>query len=209
MVSSSAPRPRRTRLTPEARRGQLVDAAAALALEQGFLPAPPERLAQAIGVSKALVYAYFPTQHDLFNAVLARALGDLPELEAAASTTSLAAAAERCASLYFDHVAANGPLIHLILRDPYMAGHIDVASRTFRDRTIRRLARAARRELALTSKEIVAAINLILTIPEHAGSMAWRGEMEVGSARALCRQLVASSLAALAPETFRSAPRAR
>ncbi|HEY2710011.1 MAG TPA: TetR/AcrR family transcriptional regulator [Caulobacteraceae bacterium] len=194
-----------------ARRAQLIDAAGVIALEQGHLPIAPERLSQAVGASKALLYVYFPTQHLLFNGVLARCLGELAaaRIHAWPSGASLRDASQHCASLYFDHVAANGPLIHLILRDPYMAGRIDTANRTFRDRTMRRLAHAARRELTLTSKEIIAAINLVLTIPEQAGSMAWRGEMERAAAKALCSQLVASSLAALAPDAFGGSPRAR
>ncbi|MBP8247021.1 MAG: TetR/AcrR family transcriptional regulator, partial [Phenylobacterium sp.] len=62
------------------RRRQIVAAAAALAVEQGFLPLPPERLARAVGVSKALVYGYFPDQHELFNAVL---IHEFSALEAA------------------------------------------------------------------------------------------------------------------------------
>src|SRR6185436_12276203 len=70
-------RKRHVRLAHGERREQLLDAAALSIVEQGFLPLPLERLARRAKVSKALIYAYFPTQHDLFNALLARELDAL------------------------------------------------------------------------------------------------------------------------------------
>lgn len=199
--TTAPPKEKRRRLTPEARRAQLVESAAQLALEQGYLPAPLERIGLAACASKALVYAYFPTQHDLFNAVLGRQFERLAEagIESASREADLETAAVRSALIYFEHVAQTGTLIHIILRDRYMVGHVDAANRAFRDRIARRFARAARRVLLLKSKEAVAAINLILTIPEEAGRMAHAGEMRSDRARALCEQLVRSSLKALAP----------
>ena len=57
------------RLSRAAREQQIMEGAAALAVEQGCLPLPLETLGQRVGVSKALVYAYFPTQQDLANMV--------------------------------------------------------------------------------------------------------------------------------------------
>jgi hypothetical protein len=118
-------------------------------------------------------------------------------LEAALGARTLDAAAQACARLYFEHVAAKGPIIHLILRDAFMRDRIDPENRRFRDRIMRRLAGRARRELGLSAKEAVAALNLVLTIPEQAGRMAWSGDMDRARARSLMRELVASSLEAI------------
>jgi AcrR family transcriptional regulator len=207
MTTVASRSPKRVRLAPEVRRGQLIDAAAALVLEQAHLPVSLERLGEAAGASKALIYAYFPTQHDLFNAVLARGFEALSEagLLQAVEGPSLAAAAHACASIYFDHVATDGPLIHFILRDHFMIGKVSAANRRYRDLIALRLARMARRELRFAAKENVATFNLVVTIPELAGRMAWKGEMERERAKDLMTDLISSSLEAFGPS--RSAPR--
>ncbi|MDP1986383.1 TetR/AcrR family transcriptional regulator, partial [Phenylobacterium sp.] len=96
----------RARLSPEVRRGQILDAAETLLTAHGGLPLPLEELARAALVSKALIYAYFPNQHDLANALLARRFAALlaTGLEAAAARTNLFDAAQACGALYFDEV---------------------------------------------------------------------------------------------------------
>lgn len=186
------------RLASGARRAQLMLAAAELTLAQGHLPAAPDKLGRAAGVSKALVYAYFPTQYDLFNALLGQRLEALVAagLDDASALPTLEAAAEAAAGLYFDDVASNGPIVHLILRDRYMVGHVSADNRRIRDRIMRRLARAGRRQLGLGAKEAVAALGLIATIPEEAGRLAASREMSSDRARALCLKLVRASVSA-------------
>ena len=201
MDNAISTRGKRTRLSPDVRRSQIIDAAAQVTLEQGHLPLPVERLAEYANVSKALVYAYFPTQYDLANAVLERRFAALAVagIDAASLASPLKAAALETARIYFEDVAAHGPLIHVILRDHFMLGRLDPGLAAMRDRVVRNLARAARRSLRLTARETVAATNMIITIPEQAGRLAYAGEMEPARARDLCAQLIESSVAALTP----------
>lgn len=201
-MGDAAPvKPKRARLSPEARRAEILAAAETLVLAQGHLPVPLGRLAATAGVSKALIYAYFPTQHDLFNGVLARQFAKLGEagVETAAADPDFRAAAMACALTYFDEIARDGPIIHVILRDPYMAGHLDPALARFRDRVALRLARGARRVLRLDAKETIAALSILTTLPEEAGRLAYAGEMDVARGRELTVMLMESSLDALAP----------
>lgn len=190
-----------SRLSAEARRRQVVEAAARLVVEQGYLPLPPERLAEAVGASKALIYGYFPDQHDLFNAVLAREFAGLAAagLDAASAAPSLDLAALGCAELYFGHVCAHGPVIHVILRDPYMARRLDPKVAAVRDRIARRLARLARRELGLPPREAVAAVTLATTIPEDAGRLVWQADLSPDAGLELCRRLTSAAVKALRP----------
>ena len=177
-------------------------------LEQGHLPLPLDALARAAGTSKALIYTYFHTQPDLFNAVLEREFRALAArgVAEASAMAELNDAALTCALIYFEHVAETGPLIHLILRDPYMAGHVAPALTGFRDRIILRLARRSRRALRLRAKENLAAINMILTIPEEAGRLVHANELSLERGRTLCQQLVRSSLEAFTPRAGDPAP---
>ena len=53
-------------------RDKLLDATAALMLEEGYAAATSRRVAERAGVQRAVVYYYFPTMDDLFLAVLRR-----------------------------------------------------------------------------------------------------------------------------------------
>ena len=201
MRSETAQRGGRARLSPEVRRGQILDAAEVLLIAHGGSPLPLEELARAAQVSKALIYAYFPNQHDLANALLARRMSALlaAGLEDAAALADLLDAAQACARLYFEEVAEAGPVAHIILRDPFMAGRIDPALAAIRDRIARRLARAGRATLRLSPKEAVAALSLMTTIPEEAGRLVHAGELSLERGRELTARLIGSSLRALTP----------
>lgn len=200
-MTADAKLEKRHRLTPEVRREHIVAAAGQLILDQRHLPLPLEALARRAGVSKALVYAYFPTQRDLFNAVLARDFEAMAArgIEAASRRPTLSDAALETALAYYDQVAEAGPLAHIVLRDAYMAGHVSPAAAAFRDSIVRRLARLARRELKVEAKENIAAINLVTTIPEQCGRLVWQGDITPARGRELCAELIRSSLSALRP----------
>lgn len=68
-------RPVRRRLTPEARREQLLDCALTVFAERGLGRAGHASIAEAAGVSVPTVFHYFPTREALVDAVLERVEG--------------------------------------------------------------------------------------------------------------------------------------
>jgi AcrR family transcriptional regulator len=190
---------KRTRLRPQVRREQLIDSAARLVVAQGFLPLPAERLAKAAGVSKALVYTYFPEQYALFNSVLERELTALVMggLDTASQVRDLDQAAVLCAMIYFEHVARTGPLLNILMSDRYMSGRIERRLVRLRNVVLRRLVRLAAASLPLSKKEILAAIEMITAIPEEAGRLVFHEELDAAVARQICQSLILSSLQAL------------
>jgi len=189
------------RLPPDARRSQLLSVASEMVLAQAGLPLSIAEIGRKAGVSKALFYAYFPSQHDLLNAILLEKLDKLEAegLSEAARKRDFSEAVTACAAIYFDHVAERGALLHIILRDAYMAGHVSAKVNAFRDRIFGALARAGRRKLGLNAKEAIAVASLVITIPEEAGRLVFDKEMKRDRARELCLDLVASALKAIAP----------
>lgn len=202
MTPKAETQPRRQRLTPEVRRRQIIAAAGEMILKQGHLPLALDRLAQSAGVSKALLYTYFPTQQQLFDAVVRQEFEALRArgLDAAVAADELFDAALACARIYYAHVAETGPLIHIILRDAFMARGLSAEASAFRSRIVRRLAGLARRSLRLQAKENVALLNLLITIPEEAGRLAYEGQLTFDRGLLLCEELVASSLEAFRPQ---------
>lgn len=73
---------KRTRLTPQARRQQIITEATRLISRSGFNAVSLNDIAEACGIRKSSVLHYFPTMTDLLTAVLAQR--DLDEFESAA-----------------------------------------------------------------------------------------------------------------------------
>jgi AcrR family transcriptional regulator len=190
---------RRTRLSPEARGQQIMDAAARLIVQQGFLPLTVEQIAQATQASKGLFYAYFPTQYDLYNALLRRELNGLVSagMETAARVNDFDQAGLLCGMLYFEHVAQSGPLLHLLTNDLYMKDHIDPAAIQAGAAILQRLTRLTRDALKVSRKEALAALEMLAAIPEEAGSLAFHRTVELPVARDLCHTLLSGGLEAL------------
>lgn len=186
-------------MAPELRRAEIVAAAARLCDQQGWLPLSMEAIAREIGVSKALIYSYFPTQYDLLNAVLIRCFQELDELGLgeALQGPDLDAVSVAAALIYFDHVTRSGPLLHMLMADLFMVGHLEREVIRRRDAIYHRIGGLARRELKLAPKANLLAVNLIMTIPEEAGRRVLRGDMVRDVGRLLTAQLVASAVRGL------------
>ncbi|TXS55464.1 TetR/AcrR family transcriptional regulator [Streptomyces sp. t39] len=67
----------RQRLTPDARRAQLLDVAAALFAAQPYEDVTMEEIAERAGVSRALLYRHFPGKRELFAALYTQVAGEL------------------------------------------------------------------------------------------------------------------------------------
>lgn len=76
------------RLTAEQRRDQLLDVGAALFAERAYEAVLMEEVAEGAGVTRALVYHYFPTKHDLYIAIFQRASDRLLATATPAGTRS-------------------------------------------------------------------------------------------------------------------------
>lgn len=182
------------RLSSAQRREEILAAAGRALADQGFLPVPVEQIAREAGASKALVYAYFPKQVSLYNALLADALAPLAERIGKIKRANFETEAAEAMLAYFDEVADHGARLHLLFTDAHLDGVRDTAITAARDALWRRFLRASRAYVTLPPAERVAALAILLAIPEDLGRLAHRGELTRERARALCKQLVISAL---------------
>ncbi|MGH2887727.1 MAG: TetR/AcrR family transcriptional regulator, partial [Solirubrobacteraceae bacterium] len=72
--------PAYTRLNVDERRRQLLDAGAALFAEHAYEEISMRDIAQAAGVSKPLLYHYFPSKIDLFKAAVSEKAAELQQV---------------------------------------------------------------------------------------------------------------------------------
>lgn len=188
----------RGRKRAPARIAQILDIADRLVIEAGALPIPMKRVGDAMGSSRALIYAYFPDADHLAEAVLERQMGWLAEagLIAALAGADFGDNVLAAGRIYLDHVARRGPVIHLAVRDLARVGgrvarpHVAV---------LRALARTARRDLRLPAHEALVLVELLVTIPEEAGRLVFEGAIDLVDAHALCARLLSSSITSVRP----------
>jgi AcrR family transcriptional regulator len=131
----------RARLEVDARRAQLI----ALGLEQfsgrAYDEVSIEDVAHAAGISKGLLYHYFPTKRDYYVATLREAASQLLSLT---ETSSDLAPLERLSAgidAYLDYVERHGPAYAALMRggigsDPEVAAIVDGTRAAFVDRLV-------------------------------------------------------------------------
>ena len=88
MSTRTEQRPPRKRLTAEQRREAILDAALEVFAQSGFHGSSIDEIAQAAGVSKALIYEHFPSKRDLHVSLLERHTQEIFERLAESAATS-------------------------------------------------------------------------------------------------------------------------
>lgn len=123
------------RMSREARRAQLVDAARSIFVAQGFHATAMDEIADAAGVSKPVLYQHFPSKLGLYQAILAESANRMVQMvrEAIASSTDNSDRVHRAVAAYFAFIADDGQAYRLIfesdLRDePEVVAIVDRAT---------------------------------------------------------------------------------
>jgi AcrR family transcriptional regulator len=110
----------RTRLSPEARREQLMNAAAGIALESGLAGLSIKTVARAAGISEAQVHNCFGGRTDLLVALARREIAAISARRGALLSRGNSRLSRIVISTlnYLHEAAEHGPLLQRLLRDP-------------------------------------------------------------------------------------------
>ncbi len=140
---TAARRPR-TRLSPEARRTQLLDTAKVMVIADGLAAFTMEGLARQANVSAPLIYKYFTGRSELLQALLKREYRHFVETttEALRETRSFEEIVRISVTSNFDHHAP-GNILPLLLSQAELAAAIESEQRSVRRSNARFLVRAA------------------------------------------------------------------
>lgn len=190
---------KRTRLTPEVRRDQILDRAAELVLSDGLAAISMEGVARATGVSKGLVYNYFPDRQALFAALLQREQRDLNDrgMRSALAASDFPDLIRRTTGLYLRQTEARGALIAALLADPGVARLMEAEDRVDREQAFRFFVRATRRAYGLPLPMAIAAVDLLWAVTDRAGQLVGQGLMGAEEATEMCVSLFVGGLAEL------------
>tara|TARA_B100000809_G_scaffold104066_1_gene102636 strand:+ start:4279 stop:4932 length:654 start_codon:yes stop_codon:yes gene_type:complete len=120
-------KPTRTRLEPEVRKELILDAAADLVAEEGVSAVSMERLGREAGVSKSLIYAYYPNLQDVLSTLLKREYRRLrnQQIEAAEQAGTFAEMIRLITGAYMNYMDQRGLILERLSAEPSFADHGD------------------------------------------------------------------------------------
>lgn len=194
------PAPRRQRLSPEVRAGLILDCAAKLILEDGFTEISMERVGRDAGVSKALIYNYFPNLTDLLRSLLEREIAALrersiSEVNASGNYEDLI---RRTTRMYINHVVERGPLLHRLWKESSVARSVAEVDRLSRDETLRYFVKRVRKEYGLPLNVAIAAVDMQMAMTETAAQHLSNTNNDIDLATDICVHLLLGGMASLA-----------
>ncbi|MBB4683703.1 TetR/AcrR family transcriptional regulator [Amycolatopsis jiangsuensis] len=189
----------RRRLTPDQRRTQLIDLGARLFAERPYHEVRMDEVGAAAGVSRALVYRYFPSKRDLFAAVYRRSADELVTVTGPTPTPTPAPGPVRewvSAGLdaHFDYFAANPTTVLTANRDlagdPVIQSIIADELATLRGRLLDAL------ELSGARREVAGVALLAWLSFVRVSSVEWllHGRISRDELHALCLRTLAAAL---------------
>lgn len=169
---TSSAKPRAKRLTPEARRKQIIEAAVDLIVSTGHSGCTLEQVAQHADISKPLIYKYFPKRDELLRAVLqheftelnVRGFQTIPKdipIERVVRTT-----VEQALHYYHDR----GPILRLLATDPVIAKMAREDNRSKRDGTSEYFVARFTEHFAVPEDVAIVAVTMVINAPIHSMS---------------------------------------
>lgn len=146
----------RARLDVDERRAQLLDLGLAMFSERSYDDVSIDDLARAAGVSKGLLYHYFPTKRDLYLAVLEEAARGLVEAITTDRTGTPDEQLRRGLSTYLDFVERHGKAYVALMRggigsDPAVASILEETRGIFAARILESVPHEMKRPLLQTA----------------------------------------------------------
>ena len=180
----------------EGRREQLLEATRRLILATGSLNVSLNDIADQLGVSRSLIYVYFDSVAQIIDELFAE------EAEAIDGVISSMIDDERpfrerlihLFAAYLDHLASDGQLGYLVLRERNQDNPLSAAnSRKFR-RILRNLSRHVVASLTLRPREAFVLLELMAAIPESLARVVRRGGLEIEIAHETSALLIGSAI---------------
>ena len=113
----------RTRLNPEERKSMILDHAAKFIAAEGVSALTMERLGKEAGISKSLVYTYYPSMTDLLQTLLKREYALLRQQQVVASDSAetFEQMVRRITRSYLMYIEERGQLLERLMAEPSVA----------------------------------------------------------------------------------------
>jgi TetR/AcrR family transcriptional regulator, fatty acid biosynthesis regulator len=199
-MSSTAPK-RRTRLDPQQRRSLILDHTAEIVAAEGVAALSMERVGRAAGISKSLVYNYFPNLGELLSELLERELRRLrrQQQEAAEGATTFEGLVRAVTHVYLKYIHDRGLIIERLQGEPSVSAIHD-PTEYGRDAAVNYIADIVMRHFDLPPEIARAASDVSFGLPATAGAYLLRHGMGLQELEDLTVTMILGAMAALKTE---------
>lgn len=171
--------PQRTRLSPEKRRSLILDHTAEIVARDGVAALSMERIGRVAGISKSLVYNYFPNLTELLRELLKRELRRLRrrQANAAAQATTFEGLVREVTHQYISYIAERGLIIERLQAEPSVSDIHD-PTEYGRDAAVDYLANIVVAHFGLPLDIARAATDISFGLPASAGAYLQRHDID-------------------------------
>lgn len=187
---------------------RLLHVAARIVADEGLTAVSMRRVATEAGVSKALVYNYFPSCQQLLYELLRRESVAVHEKQVAVAqgVTDFVELTRVVTRVYLRHVAEHGELLRPLMAEPALTAQLQRETRVGRPRAVRLFARLMSEQYGIPPQHAHAAADLLIGLSGAAG----RRMQETGETpeylEDLCVQLVMTGVQGLSARAPDHAP---
>ena len=170
----------RRRLSPEKRRALILDHTADIVARDGVAQLSVERIGKEAGISKSLVYAYFPNLTELLRELYQREMKQFrrAQADAADGATTFEGLVRAITHVYLTYMDERGLLIHRLSVEPSVSEARDPTEFS-RDRAVDYLTDIVVEQFDLPRDIARAATDLSFGLPATAGAYLHRSKLDL------------------------------
>jgi AcrR family transcriptional regulator len=190
---------KRTRLSPEVRKDLILDHAADIVANEGVSSLTMERVGKEAGISKSLVYAYFPTLKEMLQTLLKREYQRLRVLQdaAAQSAETFEQLVRRITTTYLTYMEERGLILDRLSAEPNLSEYSDPTEYS-RDIAVRHLAKVVRDNFDIDMEIALPAVDISFGMPAAAGHYLIRHDVNRQTIEDITVAMIIGSVEALA-----------
>ncbi|TRY33789.1 TetR/AcrR family transcriptional regulator [Aliiglaciecola sp. M165] len=169
----------RTRLSPDVRKNLILDHAAEVISAEGVSALSMDRLGKEAGVSKSLVYAYFPSMKDLLQTLLRREYKRLRNIqnEEAIKAETFEQLVRRVTRAYLSYIEERGLILDRLAAEPSLSEQGDPTEYS-RESAVYSLAKVVHVNFGIDMSIAVPAVDISFGIPAAAGHYLTRHDVD-------------------------------
>lgn len=178
-MATAALQPRK-RLSPETRRALILDHTADIVAREGVAQLSIERIGKEAGISKSLVYAYFPNLTELLRELYQREMRRLRKLQAGAADNAdtFEGLVRSVTHAYLGYIAERGLIIERLQAEPSVSGMHDPTDFA-RERAVDYLTDIVIAHFDLPREIARAATDISFGLPASAGAYLHRHNLDL------------------------------
>jgi TetR/AcrR family transcriptional regulator, fatty acid biosynthesis regulator len=193
-MATAAPQIRR-RLAPEQRRALILDHTADIVVREGVAQLSIERIGREAGISKSLVYAYFPNLTALLRELYQREMRRLRrrQADAAQNADTFEGLVRSVTHAYLSYIDERGLIIERLQSEPSVSEMHDPTDFS-RDAAVDYLAEIVVTHFDLPHDIARAATDISFGLPASAGSYLHRHELDLQTLEDLTVSMIVGSI---------------